>query len=223
VEGMDASGVLTFIKLLKIARQRNLTLVYTNLLPKLEEQLRKGGGIEEDEARCQILPDLDRGLEWCENELLKDILPHKKEKPLKEQLTRLFLTPEQAEEFIRYLKPKQVEAGEVIFEAGAKQECLYFIESGQVSVLLDLPNGQTKRLQTHSQGAVLGEMRFYGKPPLSSLVTADSPSQLYQLDRATFEKMKQESPHLAYALQEYIVRFLCDSLTRREEQVRIIA
>ncbi|MFP4253594.1 MAG: SulP family inorganic anion transporter [Halothece sp.] len=223
VEGMDASGVLTFIKLLKIARQRNLTLVYTNLLPKLEEQLRKGGGIEEDEARCQILPDLDRGLEWCENELLKDILPHKKEKPLKEQLTRLFLTPEQAEEFIRYLKPKQVEAGEVIFEAGAKQECLYFIESGQVSVLLDLPNGQTKRLQTHSQGAVLGEMRFYGKPPLSSLVTADSPSQLYQLDRATLEKMKQESPHLAYALQEYIVRFLCDSLTRREEQVRIIA
>ncbi|QDZ41250.1 cyclic nucleotide-binding domain-containing protein [Euhalothece natronophila Z-M001] len=226
VEGLDASGVLTFIKLLKIARKRNLTLVYTNLLPKLEQQLRKGGAIdatEEDEARCKILPDLDRGLEWCENQLLKDIFPQKEHKSLKEQLTNLFLTSEQAEEFIPYLKPKQVEAGEVIFEAGAKQQCLYFVESGQVSVLLELPNGQTKRLQTHSEGAILGEMRFYGKPPLSSLVSADSPSQLYQLDRATFETMKQESPHLAYALQEYIVRFLCDSLTRREEQVRIIA
>ncbi|NBD31849.1 MAG: cyclic nucleotide-binding domain-containing protein, partial [Cyanobacteria bacterium] len=130
---------------------------------------------------------------------------------------------EQAEEFVEYLVPKKVVAGEVIFEAGADQQCLYFIESGQVSVLLDLPNGQTKRLQTHCQGSVLGEMRFYGKPPLSSLVVADRPSQLYRLDRATFEKMKQAHPELAYALQEYIVRFLCDSLTRREEQVRIIA
>jgi len=224
VEGLDASGVLTFIKLLKIARQQKLTLVYTNLLPKLEAQLRQGGGIDEDEQLCYILPDLDRGLEWCENQLLKDAYSETTNKSsLKEQLADLFLTTEQAEEFVEYLVPKKVVAGEVIFEAGADQQCLYFIESGQVSVLLDLPNGQTKRLQTHCQGSVLGEMRFYGKPPLSSLVVADRPSQLYRLDRATFEKMKRTHPELAYALQEYIVRFLCDSLTRREEQVRIIA
>lgn len=224
VEGLDASGVLTFIKLTKIARQENLTLVYTNLLPKLEGQLRQGGGIDEQEKRCQILPDLDRGLEWCENQLLKDACSEEaKKSSLKEQLTDLFLTPEQAEEFAEYLTPQSVVAGEVIFEAGAKQECLYFIESGQVSVLLDLPDGQTKRLQTHCQGSLLGEMRFYGKSPLSSLVVADRPSQLYRLDRETFEKMKKDHPPLAYALQEYIVRFLCDSLTRREEQVRISA
>ncbi|AFZ42535.1 cyclic nucleotide-binding protein [Halothece sp. PCC 7418] len=224
VEGLDASGVLTFIKLLKIARQQNLTLVYTNLLPKLETQLRQGGGIDDEEQRCHILPDLDRGLEWCEKQLLQENSPETGQKSsLKEQLTDLFLTPEQAEDFAEYLVPQSVVAGEVIFEAGADQQCLYFIESGQVSVLLDLPNGQTKRLQTHCQGSVLGEMRFYGKPPLSSLVVADHPSQLYRLDRDTFEKMKQAHPDLAYALQEYIVRFLCDSLTRREEQVRIIA
>ena len=224
VEGLDASGVLTFIKLLKIARQRNLTLVYTNLLPKLEAQLRQGGGIDEDETLFQILPDLDRGLEWCETQLLKNSAIESTDKTsLKEQLTDLFLTPEQAEAFVEYLVPQNIVAGEIIFEAGADQQCLYFIESGQVSVLLDLPNGQTKRLQTHCHGSVLGEMRFYGKPPLSSLVVADCPSQLYRLDRATFEKMKEAHPDLAYALQEYIVRFLCDSLTRREEQVRIIA
>lgn len=224
VEGLDASGVLSFIKLLKIARQYNLTLVYSNLLPKIETQLRQGGGIDEQEKLCHILPDLDRGLEYCENELLKKSCSyHTKKTSLKEQLIDLFLTPEQAEAFIQYLTPEKVAAGEVIFEAGATQQCLYFIESGQVSVLLDLPDGQTKRLQTHCQGALLGEMRFYGKPPLSSLVVADHPSQLYRLDRDTFETMKQEAPSLAYALQEYIVRFLCDSLTRREEQVRISA
>lgn len=224
VEGLDASGVLTFIKVLKIARQQNLTLVYTNLLPKLETQLQQGGGIDTNEKRCHILPDLDRGLEWCENQLLQDASSEEANKTsLKEQLTDLFLTPEQAKAFVEYLVPQKVEAGEVIFEAGANKQCLYFIESGQVSVLLDLPNGQTKRLQTHCHGSVLGEMRFYGKPPLSSLVVADRPSQLYRLDRAQFETMKKDAPSLAYALQEYIVRFLCDSLTRREEQVRIIA
>ncbi len=224
VEGLDASGVLTFIKLLKIARKEKLTLVYTNLLPKLEAQLRQGGGIDEGEKLCCILPDLDRGLEWCESQLLKDACSEDSQKTsLKEQLVDLFLTPQQAEEFVEYLIPQKVEATEVIFEAGATKQCLYFIESGQVSVLLDLPNGQTKRLQTHGKGAILGEMRFFGKPPLSSLVVADHPSQLYRLDRATYEGMKQAHPELAYALQEYIVRFLCDSLTRREEQVRIIA
>lgn len=224
VEGLDASGVLSFIKILKIARQQNLILVYSNLLPKIETQLRQGGAIDEENQFCNILPDLDRGLEWCENELLKQACCQKtKETSLKEQLIDLFLTPEQAEAFIPYLASQKVVAGEVIFEAGANQQCLYFIESGQVSVLLDLPDGQTKRLQTHCQGSLLGEMRFYGKPPLSSLVVADHPSQLYRLDRETFETMKQEAPSLAYALQEYIVRFLCDSLTRREEQVRISA
>lgn len=224
VEGLDASGVLTFIKLLKIARQQKLTLVYTNLMAKLETQLRQGGGIDQEEKLCYILPDLDRGLEWCESQLLSDACSEEAKKTsLKEQLTDLFLTSEQAERFAEYLTPQSVETGEVIFEAGADRQCLYFIESGQVSVLLELPDGQTKRLQTHSNGSVLGEMRFYGKPPLSSLVVADHPSQLYRLDRATFEEMKQVHPDLAYALQEYIVRFLCDSLTRREEQVRIIA
>jgi len=224
VEGLDASGVLTFIKLLKIARQQKLTLVYTNLMAKLEAPLRQGGGIDQEEKLCYILPDLDRGLEWCESQLLADACSEEAKKTsLKEQLTDLFLTSEQAERFVEYLTPQTVEAGEVIFEAGADRQCLYFIESGQVSVLLELPDGQTKRLQTHSNGSVLGEMRFYGKPPLSSLVVADHPSQLYRLDRATFEEIKQIHPDLAYALQEYIVRFLCDSLTRREEQVRIIA
>lgn len=223
VEGIDASGVLTFIKILQIARQQNLTVVYTNLHPHLQEQLKQGNGLEEDNPLCQLSADLDRGLEWCENQLLQETGYQTVNLPLKEQLIQRFLTPQQAEQFMQYLIPESVETGEIIFEAEPNQECLYFIESGQVSVLLELPDGKTKRLQTHSNGSLLGEMRFYGKTPLSSLVKADQPTQLYRLDRKTFETMKKEAPELADALHEYIVRFLCDNLTHREEQVRITA
>jgi len=224
VEGIDASGVLTFIKILKLARQYNLTVVYTNLSPQMKHQLQQGGGLDEQQQqRCQILPDLDRGLEWCENQLLQQTGYQSANLPLQEKLSQLFLTPQQAEAFMKYLTPEKVDTGDIIFEAEANKQCLYFIESGQVSILLELPDGQTKRLKTHSNGSLLGEMRFYGKPPLSSLVKADCPTQLYRLDRETFEIMKNQAPELTYALQDYIVRLLCDNLTDREEQVRISA
>lgn len=223
VEGIDASGVLTFIKIVKLARQHNLTVVYTNLSPQMKHQLQQGGGLERQQQRCQILPDLDRGLEWCENQLLQETGYQSLDLPLQEQLSQLFLTPQQAEAFMEYLTPEKVDTGDIIFEAEANKECLYFIESGQVSILLELPDGQTKRLKTHSNGSLLGEMRFYGKPPLSSLIKADCPTQLYRLDGETFEVMKKEAPELTYALQDYIVRLLCDNLTDREEQVRISA
>lgn len=222
VQGLDSSAVLTFDKILKLARQHDFLLVLTNLSAALEQELRRGADLAPE--RCQRLPDIDRGLEWCEQQLLPTLAAPPTAAPhgLAERLAQLFLTPEQAERFLTYLQPETFAPGQYVFRQGASHTGLYFIASGQVSVLLEQGNAQNKRLQTCTSGHLLGEMRFYDKVPLSTSVVADKPSQLYALSKSTYKQMQQTDPDLVQALQAHIVNLLCDSLLRREQQLRVI-
>ncbi|MDA0268775.1 MAG: SulP family inorganic anion transporter, partial [Cyanobacteria bacterium] len=224
VSGLDSSAVLTFDKILKLARQQDFALLLTNLLPELEATLQRGLGVNWHGDRCQVFADIDRGLEWCEQQILAANSQQLASEPSHSiaQLTTPFLTPEQAQRFVTYLSPQTFPAGHYLFRAGEAHPGLYFIESGQVSVLLEQANGNSKRLQTCTRGHLLGEMRFYDKPPLSTSVVTDVLSHLYYLPKETFTRMEQEAPDLVQALQAYIVNILCDSLLRREQQLRVM-
>lgn len=223
VRGLDSSAVLTFDKILKLAHQQHFSLVLTNLLPELKQKLNRG--ISLDSELCHVFADIDRGLEWCEQQILSEIIassPLSESAPLRDQLAQIFLTANQASDFITYLSPQAYPAGHYIFRQGEIHTGLYFIESGQVSVLLEQANGHRKRLQTCTSGHLLGEMRFYSKAPLSTSVVTDVPSQLYYLSQETFERMQKDAPALVHALEAYIVRILCDSLLRREQQLKVM-
>ncbi|MEB3210319.1 MAG: SulP family inorganic anion transporter [Leptolyngbyaceae bacterium] len=223
VSGLDSSAVLTFDKILKLARQHDFLLVLTNLAADLKEELQLG--INLDGGGCQLFEDIDRGLEWCEQHILSSSDPadaSPDEKGLVEQLSQLFLTPEQARRFVPYMNLETLPANHYVFRRGEAHAGLCFIESGQVSVLLEQANGHTKRLQTCTGGHLLGEMRFYNKVPLSTSVVTDVPSRLYYLSKETFERMQQEAPDLVQALQAHIVTILCDSLLRREQQLKVM-
>ncbi|PSN17294.1 sodium-independent anion transporter [filamentous cyanobacterium CCP5] len=220
VSGLDSSAVLTFSKIFKLARQRTMILVLTNLMPEFEAALQRGG-VDCSGDWVQVLPDLDRGLEWCEQQLLAAASPPPADS-IQDHLIQRFLAPDQAQAFLDYLEPLSLPAGHFIFRPGEMSSELYFIESGQVSVLLELEDGRTKRLQTCSGGQLLGEMRFYNKVPLSSSVVTDTASHVYRLSRESFSRMQQEAPDLVQALQGHIVNILCDSLIRRGEQLRVM-
>ncbi|MGD2181517.1 SLC26A/SulP transporter family protein [Lusitaniella coriacea] len=224
VTGLDSSAVLSFDKILKIARKHSLTLIFTNLSPTFQSQLVLGGVLpkNDEETSCEIFPDIDRGLEWCENQVLEAISCIEPSLSLSQQLSQIFLEASQVSEFMTYLEPQTIDAGCTVFHQGEPSDHLYFLESGQVSVLLDLPNQQTKRLQTVCEGNILGEMRFYDKPSLSTSVVADTSTSLYGLSKTAFSQMKAEAPALAVQLEAYIVRVLCDSLARREQQLQVM-
>lgn len=223
VSGLDSSAVLTFNKILKLARKYDFTLVLTNLLPEFEAALKQGQGLDGDSDRCQVCPDIDRGLEWCEGQILGNTAQTSEiPMPLANLLSNLFLTADQADQFVTYLERHTLPAEHYIFQPGEQRPELYFIESGQVSVLLELEDGRTKRLQTCLAGHLLGEMRFFDKAPLSSSVVTDTPSRLYSLSRESFGRMQREAPDLVQALQRHIVEILCESLVRRGEQLRVM-
>ncbi len=222
VTGLDSSAVLTFNKILKLARQENFTLVLTNLLPDCEQALERGQGLDFGSDRCQVFPDLDRGLAWCEQQILtKANLTELAPASLSSLLEQQFLTSEQVGRFLPYLEAQTAPAGQSLY-ADDQPANLYFIESGQVDVLLALADGRTKRLQTCASGQLLGEMRFYHKAPLSNAVITKTPCQLFALTQASYQHMQATDPDLVEALQRHIVELLCDSLIRRGEQLRVM-
>jgi SulP family sulfate permease len=73
LEGLDASAVVSCAKILRLAYQQEITIVYTNLTPLVEHKLDRGHALERNNPYCQHFPDFDQGLQWCQSQLLEKV------------------------------------------------------------------------------------------------------------------------------------------------------
>ncbi|MGK7872505.1 MAG: SLC26A/SulP transporter family protein [Xenococcaceae cyanobacterium] len=220
VSGLDNSAVLSFVKLKQLARQQGFSLVFTSLSSKDEQQLHKGGCLMRDSI-CQVFSDLDRGLEWCENCILdQQITTVSDSFSLLEQLETMFPNAEEMNKLTTYLQPVKLKAGELLFRQGEPSNGLYLLESGQVSVILELSGRKTKRLRSYNSSTILGEMGLYAKEPRSASVVAEVTSHLYHLSTEAFARIEAEEPRLAASLHKFIVNLLAERLKWREEELR---
>ncbi len=221
VTGVDSSAVLSFVKMKQMADKQQVSLVFTSISGKIEKLLRRSAYFFTPAPICPLFPDLDRGLEWCENQILETIPFHPCPIPsLSQHLEKLFDSAELVSKFISYLQHLEIPSGYVIFRQGEPPQGLYFLESGQVSVLVKLPNGQTKRLGTFDGGNIFGEMGFCTQELHSASVVTDQPSSLYYLSPEAFAKIETEDPLLKISFQKFIISSLVKRLKRSQEELR---
>lgn len=177
----------------------------------------------EDRAQVMVFPDLDRGVEWCENQILKlTTFRRKRFMPLPIQLEQFFPIPDRVAKFVKYMKRTQTQAEYCLFKQGDLPDALYFVESGQVSLIRELPNGQTERLGTFGEGTVLGEVGFYSQTPHPATAITDSPCSIYCLSHEVLNKMQQEDPELLAACHQLIAQFLADRVIDADAKSKIL-
>src|SRR5262245_11389965 len=74
--------------------------------------------------------------------------------------------------FLNYLEKQTIGAGEHLIRQGATADALYFVQSGEVTTVLELPGATPQRLRRQSSGTVVGELGlFLGVPRTASIVT----------------------------------------------------
>jgi len=227
VAGLDSSAVVSFIKMKQLARQCDVTLVFTQIAGAIENKLKKGGFLDEEaedrEPIYHIFPDLDRGVEWCESKIIEmATFRRKRFMPFVLQLEEVFPVPEKVRPFMSYLEKLRVKSGYVLFQQGEIPDALYFVESGQVSLFLELENGQTKRLGTSSAGTVVGDAGLYRRSPHPVSAIADRSSRLYRLSNEAIDKMQEENPQLAAVFHQFIARLLAERLVQATAGVEIL-
>ncbi len=223
VIGMDSSAGLSFAKLRQLAQAHAVTLVFSHLTPALHRQLAMAGYPPAGDAGFRQFATLDYGMEWCEDELLREAqAPLGEPLSLAEQL-RVVLPPSIATTtLVRYLEPLAVEAGVTVMRQGEPADALYIVEAGQVTVLLDLANGERLRLRTMGPGTLIGELGFYLGLPRTASVVADEACVLRRLTQANLARMHADDPAAAAAFHAYVSRILAERVVNANRTVETL-
>ncbi|MEO0946925.1 MAG: SulP family inorganic anion transporter [Cyanobacteria bacterium J06641_5] len=245
VSGIDASAITGFAKLQQALRKHEIACLIAHLSADLEERLRQSrvlvDGNNDGDSDYACFPDLDRAVEWCENQIVAASRWRRaRTLPVVLQIKFLFGSHgDVAPTFAQYLEKISLPAQMKLFERGESPEALYFVENGQISTIAPLlsearrmigsdardlvvetySNGQTRRVQTLRAGTFLGELEFFTRVPYRLSAIADRASTLYRLDRPTLERMQRDDPAAALAFSDFINTLLAERLAQAQQEI----
>jgi SulP family sulfate permease len=205
---------MSFVKGKQLAGAQSITLVLTHVSGRILEQLELGGLLK-DEVVVRVFPDLDHGLEWCEEELLEveGITAMHLPVTLRAQLADSGFEKANTARLMEFLERVDIGAGEYLIRQGQEADQLHFIERGTVVVCLETEGGEQVRLQTLGLGTAVGELGLYLGTRTTASAIAESPTVAYRLTRAALSRMKEEEPELAATFHEFIAHLLSERLT----------
>jgi SulP family sulfate permease len=126
------------------------------------------------------------------------------------QLMRAFPGLQGVERLMQYLEKRKLEVGEYLMRQDEPSDDMYFVESGLVSVELELPNGRRMRLRSIRGGATVGEMGIYLGGTRTASVVASRASTVYRLSLQSLEQMRAKDPEIAALFHEWIARLLAE-------------
>jgi SulP family sulfate permease len=204
VTEIDSTGarILGDIDAVLIARGVNLALV---LSARTETAARIADIFP---ARDRFFPDIDRAMEWAEDDLLR-----KSDTGLALELSLdrvpllRDLTSDQIERLRAQLEPVAWPSGHVIFRHGDPGLSLYLVTRGRASVHLR-HDDEGIRLATFAAGAVFGELALLDRGPRSATVTVDEDLTGFGLSAASFDDLCQKQPGIAIKLLSALGREL---------------
>ena len=209
VTGMDSSAVNSFNKLKIMAENHQFKILLCGLNQDVNEQLIIEGLIPDDFNIIQTFVDLDHGLEWCEEQIIKTVLKDSGDHDKFEDNGHF---RNMLSDISEYLEEKDVPADMVIIEQGKKSGGIYFLESGHFTVRLDSGKGEQIRLKTLGPGTVVGEVSLYLGSKASASVVTDVDCRIYYLSKENFKKLQLEVPEKTTMLHSYVVKLLSDRL-----------
>ncbi|MGA2055278.1 MAG: SulP family inorganic anion transporter [Bradyrhizobium sp.] len=211
VTGIDSSAAYSFAQIKRTANDRGIRLVLVNLQAATEKTLRSSEFVS---GEVSIMPELDHALEWCENEI---VAQHEgrddEEASLRDWFVRILGSEEDAMELIHRCERLEVDAGEIIVNAGDAANSMHFILDGRVGVMIPAGDGGLTRVRSLGRYTTVGEMGLVARAPRNATIQAEVASVLYVLSVNQFEAIKTENPALSQKLLTFFVMVMAERLT----------
>lgn len=216
VANLDSSATFSFVKIKRLVKARGIDLVLTHASPQIQRQLQN----DLPAGEFRYFPDLDHGIEWCEENLLASFERGEllaAENSQLDQLLRLLPDREQ-----QHLKPCFFEPGERIITEGCEQNSLYIIESGRVVIQTRGEDGEILRLRALEAGAFFGEIGLYSGCLATADVIAELPTRLYVLAANDLSELERTSPGVAAAVHRYVAAYLSERLAKSTTTIQAL-
>jgi SulP family sulfate permease len=205
VTGMDSSAAMSFRKIAQLAEANAFELVLTDVPQAVRGRLERGGVVTIDGV-VRFEPDLDRGLERCEDGLLGRVgTGVGRSEALAGLPERLWDRFEQ----------RDLPEGAVLITQGASPDDVWVLESGRLRIEMRSSHGTQVRLSTVLPGVMVGEIALYTGAPRTADVVAETPSVVLRLGRDEIDRLEAEEPALAVSLHRWFATTLAHRLTDR--------
>jgi SulP family sulfate permease len=204
VTGMDATAALAFAKAARIAGAHGSELVFTGASDAVRASLDRRGMTQGGEA-VRFEPDLDRGLERCEDMLLGEGTSIGAEPALDGDGFPVSLAP--------YMERISLGEGDVVLRQDDPPGDVFVLAEGRLAVATVTPEGRHVRLRTLRPGAVVGELAFYTGAPRTADVVADAPSVVLRCSREQIARLEADDPAVAVELHRWFARTLAGRLS----------
>lgn len=215
VDGISDSAA----RLLSQARaglaKEGIAVVYSRIRHRsaVTEPLRKAASGED--RGFLSFEDNDLAIEWCENRLLESVVLPQVTVDAKLSDAALFqgLPQPLLQEVEAASRLRTYEAGEQILSSGqAGDGQIFFIVSGQLSILVPLSDGAHQRIATLGPSMVFGELALLGQTARSASVFADTAVQCRVMEASALERISSREPLLKITLLENLGREMAAKL-----------
>jgi SulP family sulfate permease len=213
VTGIDLSAIISFVRLGKLARNANTTIILTQVPQAVLDQMEKGRLFAKNAPVWELLPSLDLGVEWCEDQLLgrADKLTETA-LPLPRFLRDNGFSAQDAATLDAYVVRSQYAIGDRLIRQGELSDALYFLESGVVAVQVNLDNSSRFRVAKLGAGSFVGEIAFYLQTPRTADVIIEKDATICCLSRSSADSLKRKTPQLASNFHQVLIYLLANRL-----------
>jgi glutaminase len=172
------------------------------------------------DVHVRSFADLDHAIEWSEDRLLGDLsAADARAIDLAHHQVLRGIAPDGLAQLERIIEWKRFEPGEMIIRRGDAANGMYLIMRGRVSVTVDLPNGQVKRLSTLSTGMAFGELGMIDRCVRNADVRADLPTECALIPIEGYDRLDRQSPAVKMHILENLLRQLSRTVSRLNQEV----
>jgi len=178
----------------------------------------------EQGGELKSFSDRDPALEWCENRLLASVAPSGiRSVSLAEHEMCARFDAKALATLKEMLEPRRYAQGATIFRQGDRAEEVFLLMSGNVSVIIEVPNGEVRRLATVSPGMVFGELTVVDRTTRTADVHADTAVECLVLPAAALDWMGATHPALKMAILVNLLRNVHQVVGRLDRQVTALS
>jgi sulfate permease, SulP family len=221
VTEIDATGmrIMREIQLSLARRHQHLALALAEN-SEVAPRLAGAGIIDAIGAEC-LFADVDRAIEWAEDDVLRSEadVAEGVELPLAEVDLCSGLAAADIAILESYLRRTTYARGSVIFRQGDPGKDLFIVTRGRASARLHQPSGGDVRLATFASGTVFGELAILDAGARSATVIADDDVGCYVLGDEKFSALMSDAPHIAIKLLANLGRELSGRLRRANRTI----
>jgi len=207
VQDADPSGLDAIAWLLRALRERGVRVVLSGLGRTRAVSLQ---GALSALAMTEQAVDLDRGLEHCEDWILRNstALPIAQDaRPIESNSLLSGLSDDEVTAVLMIAEVRLVRQGEALFRKDERSDGVWMLQSGQVSILAGI-GALATRLATFGPGQFVGEMGFIDGHARSATVTADADVYAVLIDKLALAALVRDQPQAALGIMRNIAREL---------------